>query len=226
MSRLILFTTMLAAAACSRETVPPPSSEPQHKEASVTQSPFGKTPDGETVDLFTLKNAQGLEVRIISYGGIVISLRVPDRDGRLDDIALGYDNLDGYLKSTPYFGAIIGRYGNRIAKGKFTLDGKTYQLAANNAPNHLHGGVKGFDKVVWKGESFKNADAAGVIFTRDSPDGEEGYPGTLNARVTYTLNNKDELVVDYLATTDKPTVINLTHHTYFNLAGEGKRDVL
>src|SRR5262249_33712818 len=150
--------------------------------------------------------------KIISYGGIVISLRVPDRDGKLDDIVLGYNNLDGYLKSTPYFGAIIGRYGNRIAKGQFTLDGNAYKLATNNGPNHLHGGVKGFDKVVWKGESFKNADGVGVIFTRDSPDGEEGYPGTLKSRVTYTLNDKDELVVDYLASTDKPTIINLTHH--------------
>lgn len=219
--------TGLAISGCSRETAPTkPSAELQHKEASVSQSAFGTTPEGENVELFTLSNAQGLEARIISYGGIVISLRVPDRDGRLDDIALGYDNLDGYLKSTPYFGAIIGRYGNRIAKGRFTLDGKTYQLATNNAPNHLHGGGKGFDKVVWKGESFKNADAAGVVFRRESPDGEEGYPGVVKITVTYTLNNKNELIVDYLATTDKPTVINLTHHSYFNLAGEGKRDIL
>src|SRR5262245_15367138 len=134
---------------------------------------------------------------MFSYGRIVIPLRVPDGDARWDDNVLGYNDLDGYLKSPPYFGAIIGRYGNRIAKGRFTLDGKAYQLATNNAPNHLHGGVKGFDKVVWNGESFKNADAAGVTFTRDSPDGEEGYPGTVKTTVTYTLNNKNELIVDY-----------------------------
>src|SRR5262249_33610782 len=140
------------------------------KEASVSRAPFAKTPEGEDVDVFTLTNAQGLEARIISYGGIVISLRVPDRSGKFDDVVLGYNDLNGYLKSTPYFGAIIGRYGNRIAKGQFTHDGKAYKLATNNAPNHLHGGDKGFDKVVWKGESFKNADGVGVIFTRDSPD--------------------------------------------------------
>ena len=192
----------------------------------MNQSAFAKTPDGVNVDLFKLTNARGVEARIISYGGIVISLRVPDRNGLFEDIALGYDNLEGYLKSTPYFGAIIGRYGNRIAKGQFTLDGKLYKLATNNAPNHLHGGVKGFDKVVWKGESFKNAEGVGVIFTYDSPDGDEGYPGTLKTRVTYTLNDRNELIVDYLATTDKSTPVNLTHHTYFNLAGEGKRDIL
>src|SRR5262245_9558553 len=195
-SRLVIFLTIVVFG-CSRETTPATATQPDHKEASVSKSGFGKTPEGEAVDLFTLSNAQGLEARIISYGGIVISLRVPDRDGRLDDIALGYNDLDGYLKSTPYFGAIMGRYGHRIAKGRFTLDGKTFQLATNNAPNHLHGGVKGFDKVAWKGESFKNADAAGVTFTRDSPDGEEGYPGTVKTTVTYTLNNKNELIVDY-----------------------------
>jgi aldose 1-epimerase len=224
-SRFVIFLTIVVFG-CSRESTTTAPTQPASKEASVSKSGFGKTPEGEAVDLFTLSNAQGLEARIISYGGIVISLRVPDRDGRLDDIALGYNDLAGYLKSTPYFGAIIGRYGNRIAKGRFILDGKTYQLATNNAPNHLHGGLKGFDKVVWKGQSFKNADAAGVIFTRESPDGEEGYPGTVKATVTYTLNNKNELIVDYYATTDKATVINLTHHTYFNLAGEGKRDIL
>src|SRR5262245_21796501 len=148
-SRFVIFLTIVVFS-CSREPVTTAPTQPEHKEASVSKSSFGQTPAGEAVDLFTLSNAQGLEARIISYGGIVISLRVPDRDGRLDDIALGYNDLDGYLKSTPYFGAIIGRYGNRIAKGRFTLDGKTFQLATNNAPNHLHGGVKGFDKVAWK----------------------------------------------------------------------------
>jgi aldose 1-epimerase len=192
----------------------------------VTQGAFGRTPAGENVDVFTLTNAQGLEARVITYGGIVISLRVPDKNGAMGDIALGYNNLDGYLKATPYFGAIIGRYGNRIAKGRFVLDGKTYTLATNDGPNHLHGGVKGFDKVMWKGQSVKNADGVGVILTYDSPDGDEGYPGALKAQVTYTLNDKNELAIDYLATTDKATPVNLTHHTYFNLAGEGKRDIL
>jgi len=224
---LIATVLLLTALGCAIGSNPPaPADTPSRKEAMVSQASFAKTPDGENVDVFKLTNAQGLEARIINYGGIVISLRVPDRDGRLDDIALGYDNLDDYLKSSPYFGAIIGRYGNRIARGRFTLDGKTYKLATNNGPNHLHGGVKGFDKVVWKAESFKNADSAGVIFTHDSRDGDEGYPGTLKARVTYALNDRNELVIDYLVTTDKATPVNLTHHTYFNLAGEGKRDIL
>jgi aldose 1-epimerase len=204
------------------------SSEPsaRGKEAAVSRAVFGKTPEGETVDVFTLTNAQGMEVRPITYGGIITSLRVPDRMGRFDDVALGFDNLDGYIKNPPYLGAIIGRYANRIAKGRFALDGKTYSLAVNNGPNHLHGGIKGFNKVVWKAESFKNADGVGVVFTHTSPDGDEGYPGTLSLRVTYTLNDRNELAVDYQATADKPTPVNLTQHTYFNLAGDGSRDVL
>jgi len=226
-SMLTIFTVLLMAVVfgCGNETKPQEPATPK-KEATVSEAAFGQTPGGENVRVFTLTNAQGLEARIMTYGGIVTSLRVPDRTGKLDDIALGYNSLDGYLKSTPYFGAIIGRYGNRIAKGRFTLAGKTYTLATNDGANHLHGGVKGFDKVVWKGESFKNADGAGVVLTYDSPDGDEGYPGALKAKVTYTLNDKNELVVDYLATTDKATPVNLTHHTYFNLAGEGKRDIL
>ena len=196
------------------------------KEASVNKGVFGTTPDGEAVDVYTLTNPQGMEVRAITYGGIIISLRVPDRNGKLDDVALGFDNLEGYLKNPPFFGAIIGRYGNRIAKGQFTLDGKTYSLAINNPPNHLHGGVKGFDKVVWKAESFEKDDAVGIAFTHTSPDGDEGYPGTLSLRVTYTLTARNELEVDYEATTDKATPVNLTQHTYFNLAGEGSGDVL
>jgi len=167
-----------------------------------------------------------MEVRAMTYGGIVVSLRVPDRQGRLDDVVLGYESAAAYAKNDPYFGAIIGRYGNRIAKGRFTLDGKTYELATNNGPNHLHGGIKGFDKVMWKGDPFQNDAGAGVIFTYTSPDGEEGYPGTLKVRVTYTLTNKSELEVDYHATTDKPTIVNLTQHSYFNLAGQGTRDIL
>ena len=192
--------------------------------ASVEREPFGTMPDGTPVEMFTLKNAAGVEVRAITYGGIITSLRVPDRGGRLDDIVLGFDRLDDYLKDHPFFGAIIGRYGNRIAKGQFSLDGKTYKLATNNGPNHLHGGNKGFDKVVWKGEPIAGKNA--VSFSRTSPDGEEGYPGNLRVQVTYTLTDKNELAVDYRATTDKATIVNLTQHSYFNLAGQASGDIL
>ena len=194
--------------------------------ATVTGEPFGQMPDGRAVEVFTLENANGMRVRAIDYGGIIVSLEVPDRDGQLDDVALGYDQLEGYLEETPYFGAIIGRYGNRIAGGAFTLDDETYTLAVNNGPNHLHGGLVGFDKVIWDAEPFENATGAGVIFTYISVDGEEGYPGTLTSRVTYTLTDKNELMFDYHATTDKATPVNLTQHTYFNLAGDGSGNVL
>lgn len=222
----IVAAVVLSSMGCTKALNPAQSEQAVRKEASVSKRAFGQTPAGENVDVFTLTNAQGIEARIITYGGILVSLRVPDKNGTSGDIALGYNNIDGYLKVTPYFGAIIGRYGNRIAKGKFTLDGKTYTLPTNDGPNHLHGGVKGFDKVMWMGESFTNADSAGVILTHDSPEGDEGYPGLLKAEVTYTLNDKNQLTIDYLATTDKATPVNLTHHTYFNLAGEGKRDIL
>jgi aldose 1-epimerase len=192
----------------------------------ITKKPFGTTGDGKPVDLYTLTNKHGMEVRVMSYGGIILSLRVPDKNGHFDDVTLGYDSLDGYLKKSPYFGAIVGRYGNRIANGKFTLDGKEYTLAKNNGPNSLHGGLKGFDKVVWEAEPFENQDGVGVIFKYTSPDGEEGYPGNLKTRVTYTLTDQNELVFAYHATTDKATPINLTNHTYFNLAGDGKGDIL
>jgi aldose 1-epimerase len=194
---------------------------------SVTKASFGTAPDGKAVDIYTLKNSRGVEVRAMTYGGIIVSFRAPDRGGQLDDIVLGYDSLAGYVKSSPYFGAIVGRYGNRIARGHFTLDGVTYdKLVINNPPNHLHGGTKGFDKVVWGAEPFHTDSTAGVVLTYTSPDGEEGYPGTLKARVTYTLNNNDELAADYEATTDKATPVNLTQHTYWNLAGEGRRTIL
>jgi len=192
----------------------------------VTKASFGTTPAGEAVDVYTMTNPQGMEVRAITYGGIITVLRVPDRDGRFEDVALGFDDLEGYLKNPPFFGAIIGRYGNRIGRGRFTLDGKTYTLATNNGPNHLHGGVKGFDKAIWQAESFKKDDVVGVIFSHTSPDGDQGYPGTLSLRVTYTLTPRNELEVEYEATTDQATPVNLTQHTYFNLAGEGSRDVL
>jgi aldose 1-epimerase len=218
---------LFAVAACTQTNVQEAApTAAAVKEGSVNKAEFGKTPDGEVVDVFTLTNTEGMEVRAITFGGVITAIRVPDRNGKLDDVALGFNGLEGYLRNPPYFGSIIGRYGNRIGRGRFTLDGKTYSLAINNRPNHLHGGVKGFDKVVWKAESFKNADSVGIIFTHTSPDGDEGYPGTLSLRVTYTLNNKNEIVFDYEATTDKATPVNLTQHTYFNLAGESAGDVL
>ena len=173
--------------------------------------------------MFTLTNANGVELKAIGYGGIITSLKVPDRTGKLDDVVLGFERLDDYLKDHPFFGAIIGRYGNRIAKGQFRLDGQAYKLATNNGPNHLHGGTKGFDKVPWKVEPVGNN---ALTFSRVSADGEEGYPGNLRVQVTYTLTDKNELQVDYLATTDKATPVNLTQHSYFNLAGQASGDIL
>ena len=193
---------------------------------AVTQSTFGAMPDGTKIDLFTLTNANGLEVRVITYGAVIVSIKAPDRRGRFDDIVTGFDTLDGYLNRSRYFGAVVGRYGNRIANGRFTLDGKTYELATNNGKNHLHGGVRGFDKVVWSGRPFERDGNTGVALTYMSHDGEEGYPGTLNATVTYTLTPRNELIVDYAATTDKATPINLTNHSYVNLAGDGHGDIL
>jgi aldose 1-epimerase len=187
----------------------------------ITQQPFGKTKEGTEVSLFTLRNAKGVEARISNYGGIVVSLKVPERNGKLSDVVLGYDNLDGYLKETPYFGALIGRYGNRIARGKFTLDGKEYTLATNNYPNALHGGNKGFDKVVWQPMILANPSGPALKLTYLSKDGEEGYPGNLSVTVIYSLTEDNGLKVEYTATTDKDTVVNLTQHSYFNLAGKG-----
>lgn len=193
---------------------------------AVTSSAFGTLPDGTRVDVFTLKNANGVEVRIMTYGATITSIRVPDRNGKFDDVVTGFDTLDGFVTRGRFFGVIAGRYANRIANARFTLDGKTYQLAANNGKNHLHGGLRGFDKVVWKAASFERDGASGVKLTYVSPDGEEGYPGTLTATVTYTLTPQNELTLDYEATTDKATPVNLTNHAYFNLAGDGRGDIL
>jgi len=194
--------------------------------ATVTRAPFGKMPDGATVDIYTLTNIHGMEARIMTYGAVVVSLKTPDRSGRLDDVVLGFDNFEDYLTRSRFFGAVAGRYANRIGNARFSLDGTTYELAANNGKNHLHGGRRGFDKVVWKGEPIDRGGDVGVALTYVSADGEEGYPGTLNVAVTYTLTARDELIVDYRATTDKATPINLTNHSYFNLAGEGRGDIL
>lgn len=186
--------------------------------ATTRKTKFGKLPDGTAVDLFTLTNANGLVAKITNFGTIITELHIPDRNGKLGNIALGFDNLAQYLQGHPYFGCTVGRVANRIAGGKFSLDGKTYSLAITNGRNHLHGGVKGFDKVVWKAEPMGGA---AVRFRYTSPDGEEGYPGTLEVTVTMKLTDADELSLDYLATTDKPTPVNLTNHSYFNLAGSG-----
>lgn len=187
---------------------------------------FGTTDENQPVELYTLTNSRGSRVSITNYGGIVTSLWVPDRDGDLGDIVLGYDNLGQYLEGSPYFGAIVGRYGNRIANGRFTLDGVEYSLAVNNGPNHLHGGIKGFDKVVWNAEPYVEPDEVGLRLDYTSPDGEEGYPGNLAVTVVYALTNRDELRVEYVAETDRATVVNLTHHGYFNLAGHASGDIL
>jgi aldose 1-epimerase len=194
--------------------------------ASVERGWFGVLPDGRTVERFVLRNARGAEVCAITYGGIITSLLVPDRDGALGDVVLGFDRLDPYLAGTPYIGSIVGRYGNRIAHGRFQVDGTTRVLARNAGAHHLHGGNVGFDQVLWSGEPFDGAGGVGVVFTYTSPDGEEGYPGTLSAGVTYTLTDQNALFVDYVATTDAPTPVNLTQHSYFNLAGEGSGTVL
>ena len=183
-------------------------------------------PDGRPVEEFTLTNPHGLEVRAITYGGIITVIRTPDRSGNLADIVFGFDSLQGYLEHSPYFGAIVGRFANRIAQGQFTLDGVTHHLARNNGPNSLHGGLRGFDKVLWTAEPLQSDSGAGVAFHYRSPDGEEGYPGNVDVRVTYTLTTRDELVVDYTATTDKATPINLSQHTYWNLHGDGHGNIL
>ena len=197
-----------------------------YAQASVTKASFGKTAAGENVDLYTLRNTKGVEATITNLGGIVVSLKVPDKNGKFDDVVLGFNDLDSYLKPHPYFGALIGRYGNRIAKGRFTLNGVEYKLAVNNGENHLHGGIKGYDKVIWTGRESKTKAGPAVTLTYLSKDGEEGYPGNLNVTVVYTLTNNNELKIDYSATSDKDTVTNLTHHSYFNLAGEGNGDIL
>jgi aldose 1-epimerase len=194
--------------------------------ASVQKQAFGKTPDGAEVDVYTLTNTSGTTAKIMTYGAILTEHDVPDRDGKIEDVVLGFDNLKDYLAGHPYFGSTVGRVANRVAKGKFTLDGKEYKLATNNGPNALHGGLKGFDKVIWKAEPQMVADGVAVKFTYVSKDGEEGYPGTLNATVTYTLTNENELRLDYTATTDQATPVNLTNHSYFNLAGAKSGDIL
>jgi aldose 1-epimerase len=197
---------------------------PTNTVGTISQAPFGKTADGTPVEIYTLRNAKGCEARIMTYGGIVVSLKVPDKTGNFGDVVLGYDKLDDYVKNNPFFGALVGRYGNRIAKGKFTLAGKEYTLALNNAPNNLHGGPIGFDKRVWKATTLLTADGPVLQLNYLSKDGEEGFPGNLKVTAAYTLMADNGLLLTYTATTDKATLCNLTQHSYFNLAGKG--DVL
>ena len=191
----------------------------------ISEEPFGEV-DGKKVMLYTISNQQGLTVKITNYGGIITSLMIPDKTGKTADIVLGYDNLQGYLAKTPYFGAIVGRYGNRIAGGQFTLNDETYNLAKNNNVNHLHGGLKGFDKVVWDAKVIKEEKAVRLVLSYLSPDGDEGYPGNLQVEVTYTVGESNQVKIDYHATTDKPTIVNLTHHSYFNLTGDPEQTIL
>ena len=199
-------------------------SSPQHESSSggpITKSHFGKMPNGQDVDVYRLRNANGAEASIITYGGTMISLKVPDKNGKLGDVVLGYDTLDPYLTNSPYFGALIGRYGNRIGGASFTLGTNTYQLPANDGPNCLHGGKRGFDKVVWKEEYAVAEEEPKLVLSYVSPDGDQGFPGTLNVTATYTLTHDNAIKVQFYAVTDKPTVCNLTDHSYFNLAEKG-----
>jgi len=209
--RVSTLALAMALLGCSSREVPAgPAASPKIS--------WGNTPEGQPVELYTLTNAKGSEARIMTYGGVVVSLKVPDRSGALGDVVAGFDNLEGYLTPPPYFGAIIGRYGNRIGGGRFSLGGMEYPLAKNDGANHLHGGMRGFDKRVW---SAKPLSPQSLELSYLSKDGEEGYPGNLSATVTYTLTDAHELRIEYSATTDKETVVNLTNHSYFNLAGEG-----
>ncbi len=203
---------------CCKQTAPAPK-------PMIEKSTFGALPDGRAADLYTLRNAQGMTVQITNFGGAITSWTAPDKTGKYEDITLGCDSLAGYLRGTPFFGALIGRYGNRIAKGKFTLDSATYSLATNNIGNHLHGGIVGFDKVLWTATAVEGETPA-LKLTYVSKDGEEGYPGELSVEVIYTLLKENALSIHYSATTDKPTVVNLTNHAYFNLANGGKGDIL
>jgi aldose 1-epimerase len=217
---------VLALVGCRTERESPRSSPSTAALPRVTRAAFGQAADGQSVEQFTFVNSHGVQVRAMTYGATITSIRTPDLTGRFDDIVLGFDSLSGYIAKSPYFGAVVGRYANRIAKGQFTLDGVTYHLAKNNGPNALHGGVRGFDKVLWTGEPVESDSGVGVTFRYTSVDGEEGYPGTLTVRVRYLLTPNDDLLVDYEAQTDKATPVNLTQHSYWNLHGEGRGDIL
>lgn len=225
---ILLTGSMMGIMACSGPSESTQSEEQkENSKMKIEKSTFGKLPDGRTAELYTLTNDNGMEVKITNYGATITSLKVPDKNGTLEDVVLGFDSLQGYLQEdVPYFGAVVGRYGNRIAGGKFELDGQEYTLAINNGPNHLHGGLVGFDKVLWEAALLENKEVAGVKLHYLSKDMEEGYPGNLSVDVVYTLSNSNELKVEYQASTDKKTIVNLTQHSYFNLTGNMKRDIL
>lgn len=222
---------LLSAIAAMLMVSPAQAQNDSETDDSIQTSVFGHLPDGRQVDVYQFTNANGIELRVINYGGIIVSLKTPNVAGEFDDIVLGFDSLEAYLsdeyrQANPYFGAIIGRYGNRIAGGQFSLEGESYSLATNDGSNHLHGGDQGFDKVLWQAEPFENDAGTGLVLRYTSEDGEEGYPGKLETEVTYTLTDNDELMVDYRAITDKATPVNLTQHSYFNLKGEGSDSIL
>lgn len=198
----------------------------QPKSMSITKEPFGEISDGKTADLYSLTNSAGAVAKITNYGGIITSLTMPDKDGVYEDVVLGYDSLSDYLKDSPYFGALIGRYGNRIAKGKFVLDNKSYSLPVNNGPNSLHGGDNGFDKVLWDVSEIETDNAVGLKLLHESADGEQGYPGNLKVEVNYYLGNDNTFKITYKATTDQKTIVNLTQHSYFNLSGNTRTNIL
>ena len=222
----LLFIALLAVQCKSdkKDSSEMETTETTKAKYSIEKEDFGTTPDGEKVDRYTLQNEKGMEVKIITYGGRITSLKAPNKNGEYEDVVLGFDSLKNYTKDNPFFGALIGRYGNRIANGKFTLDGKEYDLAKNDGENHLHGGNKGFDKVIWNAKPLDSTNSLKLTYT--STDMEEGYPGNLDVTVTYTLNDDNSLDVLYEATTDKKTVINLTQHSYFNLTGDFSNDIL
>ena len=215
-----------SSSSASKSSTPPTQEPVESTMLTVQREPFGQTASGEEITQFSLRNRSGMKVSLIDLGGIITSVEVPDRDGKLANVTLGFPDAEGYLENAPYFGGACGRYANRIAGGKFTLDGTEYSLFLNNGPNTLHGGKEGFMKKLWKAEPFEGDKQAGVKLTYASPDGEEGYPGTLKTTVTYTLTDANELRIDYKATTDKPTVLNLTNHAYWNLAGAGNGLIL
>ncbi len=221
---MILHTKSLAAFAIAAFSMA--HSNPAAAVVRIQKTPFGTTADGKLVDLYVMTTSRGVEAAITNYGGTVVRLKVPDRSGKIADVALGFDDLKGYLQTEPYFGALIGRYANRIAKGHFKLDGKDYQVPVNDGANALHGGLKGFDKVIWSAKTSSGPKGGALELIYLSKNGEEGYPGNLTAKVVYTLTDSGEMRIDYTATTDKDTVINLTNHSYFNLAGAGSGDIL
>ena len=222
---LALLWGCLTMTSCSSKKTDSSGDTKDDAKAGIEKAAYGTLPNGKTADLYTLRNAAGMTVRITNYGGIITELQAPDKDGTFEDVTLGLDSLSSYVENNPFFGALVGRYGNRIAKGKFTLDGKTYTLPINNMGNALHGGKVGFDKVLWTATPVEGDEPA-LKLQYTAKDGEEGYPGNLAVEVTYTLQKDNALKIDYQATTDKPTVVNLTNHTYFNLTGGAKRDIL